>query len=98
MQPADLRLAAVVRLEIIHTIRGDRHEGAVAARQQLLLEEIPDGELEMLTRAAGHFFEIREKDAGLVRLDAALRVEHFEHGDPYALLRFDIGLGLRAAR
>src|SRR4029079_3165566 len=42
-QPRAVRL-----LQIVHTLRGDRQSRLVAARDQLLRNQVPEGELEVL--------------------------------------------------
>src|SRR6185369_3814421 len=49
----------------------------------------------MLARPADHAFELAQVNAGLRRLDAALRVENFKHRQTHRLLHFKIVLRRR---
>src|SRR6187401_3126540 len=59
-----LRVRSVVALEILDAIDRDGQHRAVRPRDELLLDEKPDRELKMFTRAAGELFEIQRRQAG----------------------------------
>src|SRR5262245_40915191 len=52
----------------------------------------------MLARAAQHSFEVSQKDAGMLRVNTAFRIQGFEHCETHDLLEFEIVLRLGAGR
>src|SRR5262245_16274492 len=82
-------LAAVVLFEIVHAIGGDQQTGVVAARDEVLLNQIPHREFQMLPRPPRQIFELVREDARAVRLETTTRVERFEHHEARVLFAFE---------
>src|SRR5580765_5898175 len=87
---------AVVLLQIVHALRGDRQSRLVAARDQLLRNQIPEGELEVLAGPSDQHLHVTVEHAWRVRLDAPLRTQHLEDGQARQLLELEVGGALRS--
>ena len=85
--------------EVVDPVGGDRQLCAVAAVQEFLLREIPDGELEVFARRARQGFKIGERHARTRWFSSPLRAQDLEHRDANELLElvvvFDLGRGSR---
>ena len=87
-QPLHARLA--VLFDVVDALSRDGEIRAVGARQELLLIQIPDGEFEVLARAAGQLLELHQRETGIALFGTAPGVEDLEHHVANVLFQLEV--------
>src|SRR5262245_17801519 len=95
-EEARLRDAVHVLFEVLDALGGDGQRRVVAARDEPLLGQKPDRELEVLAGAADQRFDVENRDRRLARLGAPARVEQLEQRQPRNLFGANIHVAVRA--
>src|SRR5436309_293079 len=98
LQPTCLKSGSIVLLDVFYAVGRDADVHVVAAADQLLLQQIPNRELEVLARLAGHLFQMGLRKTRLVGLGPSLGVQHLEDRESDHLLRIEVVLGAARMR
>src|SRR5688572_6803522 len=73
-------------LEVVHAVGGDLERGAVAPHDIPSLHDVPQGELQVLPRPAGHLLEVQKEHARARGFNPAFGVQNLQDGDAKELL------------
>ena len=93
VQAALERAPPVILFQVLHAVGRDREDGVVRSLDQLLLNQVPDGELQVFAWRARELLDVDDECSGLVEVDSSPRVEHFEDSEPRDLFLTVVVLG-----
>jgi hypothetical protein len=91
------RACHAVLFEVLDAVSGNGQQGVVTALHELLLDQIPRCELQVLAGSAGHLLEVGDEDPWLFGLDTPACVQNLQYGEPRHLLdrKFILDIGPR---
>jgi len=86
-----------VLFQVLHAFDGDDQHGTIGSRDEFLLGEVPNRELQVFTRSTRQPLEIQQCQPWALQLRSPASVEQFQHDQSDELFGLELSVSLRVA-